>query len=65
MEVGVIQVAADEDFEKLWSMVSSDSSWKLEYQQDETIIWSKHSNNSDVKIIKVTKRERNKYRPGG
>lgn len=52
MEVGTIQVAADEDFEKLWQMVS-DNSWKLEYQHEEIDVWSKHANNSDVKIIKV------------
>ena len=53
MEVGKIQVAADEDFEKLWQMVVSDNQWKLEYQHDEIKVWSKHSNNSDVKTIKV------------
>lgn len=53
MEVGKIQVAADEDFEKLWQMVVSDNQWKLEYQHDEIKVWSKHSNNSDVKTIKA------------
>lgn len=53
MEVGVIQIAADEDFEKLWNMVSLDNIWKLEYQQDETKVWSKHSSASEVKTIKV------------
>lgn len=48
----MIQVTADEDFEKLWQMVS-DNSWKLEYQHEEINVWSKHSNCSDVKIIKV------------
>ena len=52
MEVGMIQVAADEDFEKLWKMVL-DNSWKLEYQHEEINVWSKHSNSDDVKIIKV------------
>lgn len=53
MEVGVIQVAADEDFEKLWKMVSDDNTWKLEYQHEDTEVWSKHSNNTDIKIVKV------------
>lgn len=53
MEVGTIQVAADEDFEKLWQMVS-DNSWKLEYQHENINVWSKHSSNSDVKIVKVS-----------
>ena len=53
MELGKIQVAADEDFEKLWQMVASDNQWKLEYQHEEIKVWSKHSNNSDVKTIKV------------
>ena len=48
-----IQVAADEDFEKLWQMVSSDNQWKLEYQHDEIKVWSKHSNTTEVKMIKV------------
>ncbi|XP_057377256.1 START domain-containing protein 10-like [Daphnia carinata] len=52
MEVGMIQVTADEDFEKLWQMVS-DNSWKLEYQHEEINVWSKHSNSTDLKIVKV------------
>ncbi|EFX86090.1 hypothetical protein DAPPUDRAFT_236637 [Daphnia pulex] len=34
MEEGMMQVAADEDFEKLWQMVA-DNSWKLEYQHED------------------------------
>lgn len=52
MEVGIIKVAADEDFEKLWQMVL-DTTWKLEYEHEEIYVWSKHSNNSNVKIVKV------------
>lgn len=48
----MMQVAADEDFEKLWQMVA-DNSWKLEYQHDEINVWSKHSNSTDLKMIKV------------
>ena len=47
-----MQVAADEDFEKLWQMVA-DNTWKLEYQHDEINVWSKHSNSTDLKMIKV------------
>lgn len=52
MEENMMQVAADEDFEKLWQMVA-DNSWKLEYQHDEINVWSKHSNSTDLKMIKV------------
>lgn len=52
MEVGVIRAAGDEDFEKLWQMVK-DSSWKQEYEHEDIFVWSKHSSNSDVKIVKV------------
>ena len=53
MEVGVIQACADEDFEKLWQMVGSETSWKLEYQYDNNQVWSKHSCNGELKMIKV------------
>ncbi len=47
-----MQVAADEDFEKLWQMVA-DNSWKLEYQHEDINVWSKHSSSTDLKMIKV------------
>lgn len=53
MEVGTIQAATEEDFGKLWNLVSNDNIWKLEYQKDEVIVWSKHSSAGDVKTIKV------------
>jgi len=53
MEVGVIQACADEDFEKLWQMVGSETSWKLEYQYDNNQVWSKHSCNGELKMIKA------------
>jgi len=52
MEEGMMQVAADEDFEKLWQMVA-DNSWKLEYQHEDINVWSKHSSSTDLKMIKV------------
>jgi len=53
MEMGTTQVSANEKFEKLWQMVSTETSWKLEYEYDEIQVWSKHSCCGELKMIKV------------
>ena len=53
MEAGVVQIAADEDFDKLWELVSSDHLWTLEYEQNQVYVWTKHSNTSNLKMVKV------------
>lgn len=52
MEVGEMRVATDEDFEKLWQIVITDSLWKLEYEYEDINVWNKNSN-SNIKMIKV------------
>jgi len=53
MEMGTTQVSANEKFEKLWQMVSTETSWKLEYEYDEIQVWSKHSCCGELKMIKT------------
>lgn len=53
MEVSTIHLSVNEHLEKLWQMVSSETIWKLEYHYDDIKVWSKHSCNGELKMIKV------------
>jgi len=53
MEVSAVQVSTNESLEKLWQMVNTETSWKLEYHYDDVKVWSKHSSSGELKMIKT------------
>lgn len=55
MEVGVVRVAEDEDFDKLKKLVDNHEGWKLEYNKPSIRVWTRCSDDrtTSFKLIKV------------
>lgn len=53
MELGVVRIADDSDFDMLKQLVDDNTTWKLEYDKDETKVWSKLTPKCNLKMIKV------------
>ncbi|KAG8231349.1 hypothetical protein J437_LFUL012259 [Ladona fulva] len=53
MDVGVVRVAEDCDFEKLKSLLENHVGWKLDYHKESTKIWTKSSSDTSFKMIKI------------
>jgi hypothetical protein len=53
MDVGVVKVAEDKDFELLKSLIDNNEGWKLDYTKGKTNVWTKSALNTDFKMVKV------------
>ncbi|KAJ4429195.1 hypothetical protein ANN_26198 [Periplaneta americana] len=53
MDVGVVKVAEDKDFEKLKKLVDDHSGWKLDYNKSGTKVWTRSIPNTNFKMIKL------------
>lgn len=54
MDVGVVRVAEDQDFERLKNLLEDHNGWKEEYNKNLTRVWSKSVIKTNFKMIKVT-----------
>ena len=54
MEVGEVRVAEDKDFELLKIYLSRNDGWRLEYDKDETAVWTRPSEGSNFNMIRVS-----------
>lgn len=53
MEIGEVRIAEDRDFEKLKNLIDVQDGWKLEYKKDPTLVWTKTTELTNIKIIKL------------
>jgi hypothetical protein len=53
MDVGVVKVAEDRDFEKLKKLIDDHTGWKLDYNKSSTKVWTKSVPTTSFKMIKV------------
>ena len=53
MDLNEVRVAEDKDFEVLKIFLSRNDGWTLEYQQAKTSVWTRHTTESDFKMIRV------------
>jgi len=53
MEVGVVKVAEDSDFELLKTLINEDESWKLDYKKGTTTVWTKGQDSNAFKMVKL------------
>lgn len=53
MDVGVVKVAEDEDFERLRRLLDNHEGWKLEYEKQMTKVWTKSACDTNFKMIKI------------
>ncbi len=56
MEVGEVRVAEDRDFELLRIYLSRNDGWRMEYEKDATTVWTRESDGTDFKMIRVSRR---------
>lgn len=53
MEIGIVKIADDRDFDMLRTLVDDHSNWKLEYEKDGTKVWTKFTSECNFKMVKV------------
>lgn len=53
MDVGVVKVAEDKDFENLKYLIDNHDGWKIEYNKPITKVWTKTLNSTNFKMVKV------------
>ena len=53
MDVGIVRVAEDQDFEKLKQLIDDHTGWKLDYNKSPTKVWTKSIPKTNFKMIKV------------
>lgn len=53
MDIGVVKVAEDQDFEKLKKLIDDHTGWKLDYNKSSTKVWTKSVQATSFKMIKV------------
>lgn len=53
MDVGVVKVAEDRDFEKLKKLIDDHTGWKLDYNKSSTKVWTKCIPSTSFKMIKI------------
>lgn len=54
MDVGEVRVAEDKDFELLKIYLSRNDGWRLQYDKEETAVWTRPSEGSDFNMIRVS-----------
>lgn len=53
MDVGVVKVAEDKDFENLKALIDNHAGWKLDYNKGTTKVWTKAAASTNFKMVKV------------
>uniref|UniRef100_T1IMT8 START domain-containing protein 10 n=1 Tax=Strigamia maritima TaxID=126957 RepID=T1IMT8_STRMM len=53
MKLGEVRVAEDDDFKQLISCVDNHDGWDLEYRKSTTFVWTKTTEHTDFKMIKL------------
>lgn len=53
MDVGVVKVAEDKDFENLKTLIDNHAGWKLDYNKGTTKVWTKSATSTNFKMVKV------------
>lgn len=53
MDVGVVKIAEDKDFEKLKKLYDDNNGWKLDYNKPDLSVWTKSVPGISFKIVKV------------
>ena len=54
MDVGEVRVAEDKDFELLKIYLTRNDGWRLQYDKEETAVWTRPSEGSDFNMIRVS-----------
>lgn len=53
MEVGLVKVAEDNDFEKLKKLYDDNNDWRLDYNKPDLSVWTKSVTGTSFRMVKV------------
>lgn len=53
MDIGVVKIAEDKDFEKLKKLYDDNNEWKLDYNKPDLSVWTKSVPGISFKMVKV------------
>jgi hypothetical protein len=53
MDIGLIKIAEDKDFEKLKKLYDDNNDWKLDYNKPDLSVWTKTVPGISFKMVKV------------
>nr|XP_037277468.1 START domain-containing protein 10-like [Rhipicephalus microplus] len=53
MDVGEVRIADDRDFERLKVLADKHDGWKVEYKKKDTTVWTKSTQQTEFKMIKL------------
>ncbi|XP_014606760.1 START domain-containing protein 10-like [Polistes fuscatus] len=56
MEIGVVKIAEDKDFEKLKQLYDNNNDWKLDYNKPDLSVWTKTVPGISFKMVKIRTR---------
>lgn len=54
MDIGVVKIAEDKDFEKLKQLYDDNNDWKLDYNKPDLSVWTKFVRGISFKMVKVS-----------
>lgn len=53
MDIGVVKIAEDKDFEKLKQLYDDNNNWKLDYNKPDLSVWTKSVPGISFRMVKV------------
>ncbi|KAG5315164.1 STA10 protein, partial [Acromyrmex insinuator] len=56
MDVGIVKIAEDKDFEKLKQLYDDNNNWKLDYNKPDLSVWTKSVPGISFKMVKIRTR---------
>ncbi|XP_076391799.1 START domain-containing protein 10-like [Megachile rotundata] len=56
MDIGVVKIAEDRDFEKLKKLYDDNNEWKLDYNKPDLSVWTKSVPGISFKMVKIRTR---------
>lgn len=54
MDIGVVKIAEDRDFEKLKQLYDDNNNWKLDYNKPDLSVWTKSVPGISFRMVKVS-----------
>lgn len=54
MNVGVVKIAEDKDFEKLKRLYDDNNDWRLDYNKPDLSVWTKCVPGTSFRMVKVS-----------
>lgn len=61
MDIGIVKIAEDRDFEKLKQLYDDNNNWKLDYNKPDLSVWTKSVPGISFRMVKVSSLLANKF----